>query len=69
MVAWRRANKVGVNLQVTVPVGEEKGTIAFVLRYDYTNTVAAATDQRSVTLSIPVLVDLGTVKQPNESQC
>lgn len=69
VVAWRRANKVGVNLQVTVPVGIERGTVAFVLRYDYTNTVATATDQRSVTLSIPVLLDLGLVKQPNESQC
>nr|XP_053641555.1 dynactin subunit 4-like [Cherax quadricarinatus] len=61
VVAWRRANKVGVNLLVTPKPDVERAKVGFVLRYDYTNTVATATESRTVTLNIPVMVDVGPV--------
>lgn len=61
MVAWRRANKVGVNLLVTPKSEATFAKVGFVLRYDYTNTVATATESRTVTLNIPVIVDVGPV--------
>uniref|UniRef100_A0A2P2I6C7 Dynactin subunit 4 n=1 Tax=Hirondellea gigas TaxID=1518452 RepID=A0A2P2I6C7_9CRUS len=41
VVAWRRANKVGVNIYVTPEPHDDELHIGFVLRYDYTNTVIA----------------------------
>lgn len=63
MVAWRRANKVGVNLLVTPHSGAKRAMVGFVLRYEYTNTVATATESRTVTLNIPVMVDVGPVSE------
>lgn len=63
MVAWRRANKVGVNLLVTPKPEATNAKVGFVLRYDYTNTVATATESRTVTLNIPVIIDVGPVTQ------
>ncbi|KAK8403023.1 hypothetical protein O3P69_000925 [Scylla paramamosain] len=63
VVAWRRANKVGVNLLVTPKPDATYVRVGFVLRYDYTNTVATATESRTVTLNIPVMVDVGPVTQ------
>ncbi|XP_066959079.1 dynactin subunit 4 isoform X2 [Macrobrachium rosenbergii] len=61
VVAWRRANKVGVNLLVTPKKDTERAVVGFILRYDYTNTVATATESRTVTLNMPVVVDVGPV--------
>ncbi|KAK7085882.1 Dynactin subunit 4 [Halocaridina rubra] len=61
VVAWRRANKVGVNLMVKPKQGAQRASVGFVLRYDYTNTVATATESRTVTLNIPVVVDVGPI--------
>lgn len=63
VVAWRRANKVGVNLLVTPKPDATYVRVGFVLRYDYTNTVATATESRTVTLNIPIMVDIGPVTQ------
>lgn len=63
MVAWRRSNKVGVNLLVTPKAKATHAKVGFILRYDYTNTVATATESRTVTLNIPVIVDAGPVTQ------
>ncbi|XP_037776028.1 dynactin subunit 4-like [Penaeus monodon] len=63
VVAWRRANKVGVNLLVTPQSGAKRAIVGFVLRYEYTNTVATATESRTVTLNIPVMVDVGPVSE------
>ena len=63
VVAWRRANKVGVNLLVTPKPDATDVRVGFVLRYDYTNTVATATESRTVTLNIPVMVDVGSITQ------
>lgn len=43
VVAWRRANKVGVDIYVTPDPEEQDVHIGFMLRYDYTNTVIATT--------------------------
>lgn len=61
VVAWRRANKVGMNLVVTPKKDTKRASVGFVLRYDYTNTVATATESRTVTLNIPVILDVGPV--------
>ena len=63
VVAWRRANKVGINLMVTPHQGAKRARVGFVLRYDYTNTVATATESRTVTLNIPVIIDIGAVQE------
>ncbi|XP_042203259.1 dynactin subunit 4-like [Homarus americanus] len=63
VVAWRRANKVGINLLVTPKANVSRAKVGFVLRYDYTNTVATASESRTVTLNIPVMVDVGTVSE------
>ncbi|CAL4082398.1 unnamed protein product [Meganyctiphanes norvegica] len=63
VVAWRRANKVGVNLMVTPHQGAKGAKVGFVLRYDYTNTVATATESRTVTLNIPVIINVGAVSE------
>ncbi|XP_068222364.1 dynactin subunit 4-like [Palaemon carinicauda] len=63
VVAWRRANKVGVNLLVTPRADAARAVVGFILRYDYTNTVATATESRTVTLNMPVIVDVGPVEK------
>lgn len=68
MVAWRRANKVGVNLLVTPKPAVEQANVGFVLRYDYTNTVATAAESRTVTLNIPIMVDVGTVTEQGDDE-
>ncbi|XP_076042755.1 dynactin subunit 4-like [Oratosquilla oratoria] len=66
VVAWRRANKVGVNLQVTPHPDASEVRIGFVLRYDYTNTVATASESRTITLNIPMVISAGTVTSKAE---
>ena len=64
VVAWRRVNKVGVNLLVTPHIGVKHANIGFIMRYEYTNTVAAtASESRTVTLNIPVIVNAGPVTE------
>ncbi|KAK4290598.1 hypothetical protein Pmani_036523 [Petrolisthes manimaculis] len=63
VVAWRRANKVGMNLLVTPHSDTTRVKIGLVLRYDYTNTVATATEARIVTLNVPIMIDVGPVSE------
>lgn len=61
VVVWRRANKVGVNVQVTPSADCEEAVFGLVLRYEYTNTVTTISDSRTVVLNIPVLINAGKV--------
>ena len=63
VVLWRRANKVGVQILVTPHEGAEKVTFGLMLRYDYTNTVATASENRTVTLNMPILINAGSLKK------
>lgn len=54
---------MGVNLLVTPQPGAARAKVGFVLRYDYTNTVATATESRTVTLNVPVVIDAGPVTE------
>ncbi|MPC19596.1 Dynactin subunit 4 [Portunus trituberculatus] len=71
VVAWRRANKVGVNLLVTPKPNATYVRVGFVLRYDYTNTVATATESRTERAQSSELIDrsLGRTETTSTHAC